>query len=621
MPGLSIFGSLNTAILGTYAQKAGMSVVSHNVSNANTDGYSRQRVDLETTLPLTVPTIGGTMVQFGTGVQLKRIERIRDAFLDRQYRHINQYLNKWQNTFENLHMVEELFNEPSDNGIRNLLDRFWQAVEELSNSPSDGSARAQLVETAKELGVSLKNVYSDLQGFRKQVDNEIVNITDKINTITAQLANLNGKIRVSSLSSGQPNDLLDKRDKLLDELSGLIDINVKEKNNGEVKVLLGAQGIVVGNTSVPFEIRERSDGSTFHDIYLFNNRVQVNNGKLNSLFSLRDDILKKYTNKLDEFSFEFIDRVNEIHESGFGANGAHGVDFFKPFEVKDDTVYKIMGKYGVVSSSALLSNVSSIDEKTYRISINDTDISVNASKESLQDLIDKINALKSGVEASLGPDNQLALRATASVSYDLASNVTINDKDGLLQSLGFTVDSHNMLDYSTYLDESKDEHDYMLGTPKEGAALKVDVNGLVENNPLYIAADAGKSTDTNGDGLISDDEKEALGPGSNSNALKIAALKTQHVLHNCSLSFNDFFTGLISELGTDSETAKNLWHNNEIMIKQVTNEREKVKGVSIDEEMSKMVLYQHAFNASARVVTAIDEMLDKVVNGLGIVGR
>ncbi len=621
MAGLSIFGALNTAILGTYAQKAGMATVSHNISNANTDGYSRQRVDLETTPPLTVPTLGGTMIQFGTGVQLKRIERIRDTFLDRQYRHVNQYLNKWQSTFENLHLVEELFNEPSDNGIRNLLDRFWQAVEELSNSPSDRAARAQLVETAKELGMNLKTVYSELQSLQKQADNEIVNVVDRINTITVQLASLNDKIRVASLSGGKPNDLLDKRDKLLDELSGLIDIDVKEKNNGEVKVLLGAQGIVVGNTNVPFEIRERSDGSTFHDIFLFDKHVQASNGKLEALFSLRDDTLKKYMNKLNEFAFEFIDRVNEIHESGFGINGSHGVDFFKPFEVKDGTVYKIMGKYGVVSPSAPLSDVSPVDAKTYRISINDTDISVDASKESLQDLINKINALKSGVEASLGPDNQLVLRASSGVSYDLVSNITINDKDGLLHTLGFTVDSHNMLDYSTYLDETKSEHEYMLGAPKEGAALRVEVNGIVENNPSYIAADGGKVMDSNGDGLISDDEKEPLGPGDNTNALKISALKTQPVLQNNSMSFNDFFTGLISELGTDAETAKNLWNNNEIMIKQITDERERVKGVSIDEEMSKMILYQHAFNAAARVVTAIDEMLDKVVNDLGVVGR
>jgi flagellar hook-associated protein 1 FlgK len=151
---------------------------------------------------------------------------------------------------------------------------------------------------------------------------------------------------------------------------------------------------------------------------------------------------------------------------------------------------------------------------------------------------------------------------------------------------------------------------------------RLELSSQIESNPMLLAIDYGKWTDLNGD-WIADLHTPRGGANTSSGSIisKLAAAKESLVINNGSTSFTDFFGMFVSEMGIESQTAIRMTSNNQMMLTQIDNERESVKGVSLDEEMSNMIKYQQAFNAAARVITAVDEMISRIIDGLGLVGR
>src|SRR6056297_1166114 len=160
MPGMSLHGLLNTGLLGVYTAKSAMSVVGHNISNANTPGFSRQRPEIVSTpsLPMNTLTQTSAPMQFGTGSKIEDIKRVRDQFLDIQYRQTNNRVSYWDNVYGNMHYIEQLFGEPGETGIRNLFDNLWGAMQELSSDPTNEGAKGQIVSRADELSNTLKDL-------------------------------------------------------------------------------------------------------------------------------------------------------------------------------------------------------------------------------------------------------------------------------------------------------------------------------------------------------------------------------------------------------------------------------------------------------------------------------
>jgi len=323
MADISLFGTLNTGLLGVYASKLAMNVVSHNIANANTPGFSRQRPELMTTapIPITSLTQPGLPLQIGTGVYVKDIQRVRDEFLDIQFRQTNNKYNYWDSMTSNLHFVEQLFAEPSDAGIRYLFDSFWSGIEEVITDPTNTAAKRGLVSRAEELVQQTQDVYTRLEQLRTDVDDEISQRTQEINSMVKRLADINAKVRASVSLNYSPNDLLDERDRILDDLSNLADIHYYEDNAGQITLRLGNQIVLTGENVVELRALDRPYGKGFKEIFAGNSKVDINDGKLKSLFDLRDDTLVKYMNRLDEFSLSLTDEFNLIHEDGYNGDG------------------------------------------------------------------------------------------------------------------------------------------------------------------------------------------------------------------------------------------------------------------------------------------------------------
>jgi len=351
---MTLNGLLNTGLLGVYTNKIAMSVVAHNISNSNTQGYSRQSPVIVTTNPINLTTIGsgGAALSFGTGSTVSDIQRVRDEFLDLQFRETSSRLNYWENIYSNVHYIEQLFGEPGETGLRNMYDSFWASIEELKTDPSNQAAKTQVVSRAEELVNTMKDLNYRLEELKNDTNSEIKVRIDEINGYLERIADLNQKILTSSSISGSPNDLLDERDRLLDKLSELSDIRITNLSNGQVSLSMGDK--VVLNGSNYQEIKSLTIAETNDEYYAYvgNNLLTFNGGKMSALFELRDEIIPSYQEQLDEFGLYLVDSTNLIYKEGWDSTGSiTGANFFADINTKrgfeDSRLFRIAGNSDV----------------------------------------------------------------------------------------------------------------------------------------------------------------------------------------------------------------------------------------------------------------------------------
>src|SRR5450755_229631 len=256
---------LNTALSGLEAAQAAIDTIGENISNANTPGYSRQRVNQAESPEFSIPanSLAGSSAQVGTGVSLQSISRIRDQFLDTQFRQQNSQTSNANTTTSQLEQAQTAINEPSSDGIQAQLSKFWQAWQTLSANPS-GSANAAALQTVVDAGQSLESTFKAVSGQLSTVSNQAQaqysTLTGTVATTgqdgqveqdATQIASLNQQIAAAQQSGTQPNNLLDKRDSLLDDLSSLATVSLTNNSDGTVTVGFGdAASPLVSGTSV-----------------------------------------------------------------------------------------------------------------------------------------------------------------------------------------------------------------------------------------------------------------------------------------------------------------------------------------------------------------------------------
>jgi flagellar hook-associated protein 1 FlgK len=815
---MTLNGLLNTGLLGVYTNKIAMSVVAHNISNSNTQGFSRQSPVIVTTNPINLTTIGsgGAALSFGTGSTVSDIQRVRDEFLDLQFRETSSRLNYWENIYSNVHYIEQLFGEPGETGLRNMYDSYWASIEELKTDPSNEAAKTQVVSRAEELVNTMKDLNYRLEELKNDINNEIKLRIDEINGYLKRIADLNQKILTSSSMSGSPNDLLDERDRLLDKLSELSNIRITSHSNGQISLSMGDK--VVLNGSSYQEIRSLTIAETNDAYYAYvgSNLLTFNDGKMSALFELRDEIIPSYQQQLDEFGLYLVDTTNLIYKEGWDSTGtitganffadistkrgfensrffriAGNSDVFHPDTIKhvtslssfysdpsidlnnfdlysvdysatspspyddsnsikydstnnaiyfDDTsgfqdkllvdiegdflreygfptkeieAYKIEEDYSIVppkliipgkiqfemsgetytmefsDAEDLISNINTqsggylkavvkeiMNEKNeiikkfiyilpttktpnadldtivlndvdgslsqmeaqkvtldaldtsqptlnnllgsnekIEMSINGIKIEINPLKDTVYDLVDKINATNTGVTASVTPHGSFVLRAGNLIDFDL-KNVTIKGPEKLFNALGFIEDDSNNIvtlispDISPeQIDEKFSKADLLRIDKELGIVNQISVSSNLKENPSLLATDLG----------YYDINYSPTGAGNVSVWDEISKMYDNSVLDNGRVGFSNFLGNIVTDIGVKGETADKMRLNSEMLNSEISLEKERVMGVSIDEEMTNLVKYQQAFNASARVITAVNQMMETVINNLGVV--
>ncbi|WP_422446902.1 flagellar hook-associated protein FlgK [Thermoanaerobacterium sp. DL9XJH110] len=325
---MSNFFGIEIAKKALFAQQRALQTVAHNVANANTPGYSRQRAVMEATFtrPYGGMYFGGAL-QLGSGVKIQDVTRIRDAFRDMQYRDENSALGEWEFQADSLKQIEAVFNEPSDIGISSVLTQFWQSLEELSKNPEAVEIRETVKERAVTLSNTINHTANQLYEILNDVNFRISVKVEEVNTLSKQISELNAQIQQLEIAGVTASDLRDKRDVLLDELSKLLQINTYEDENGQFTVNVGGTILVKGSEHerMKFDQGDLSSGIKWET---YNTDVNLSKGELKGLINLRDNKIKAYINSIKTFAKTFAEKFNEIHKGGFDLNGDPGVEFF-----------------------------------------------------------------------------------------------------------------------------------------------------------------------------------------------------------------------------------------------------------------------------------------------------
>ncbi|HEX8752039.1 MAG TPA: flagellar hook-associated protein FlgK [Solirubrobacterales bacterium] len=308
--GISTFTGMQTALRGLLAQQRALDVTSHNVANADTVGYSRQEAVLAASPALRIPAgavQGGGAAELGTGVDVLAYRRARDGFLDLQYRAQAMRLGGLAAQVKGLEQVEVALAEPGENGISAQLQKFWSGWEDLANAPENQATRQALIETAQGLATSLSTLDSQMATASEQASAEYTSITKaggEVGQMAEEIAKLNEAIRSSLVSGATPNDLYDKRDQLLDKLSGLAQLSVTDLGNGTIEVGFGDAAVpLVKETTVTWP-----------------QALSEPKGKLGTLIELASPTgtIASYRSELNAFTEELAKSVNAIHQSGGG---------------------------------------------------------------------------------------------------------------------------------------------------------------------------------------------------------------------------------------------------------------------------------------------------------------
>ncbi|MGJ7909846.1 flagellar hook-associated protein FlgK [Neobacillus sp. LXY-1] len=491
----STFHGLEIGKRALYAQQTALSTTGHNISNSNTIGYTRQRAELQATKAIPVPSMNTTTspAQLGTGVEVNKIVRLREDYLDVQYRGENKNLGYWEAKGDTLSKVEELLNEPSETGLSHVMDQFWNSWQELAKNPDSAAARA----VVRQSGVAVADTFNYFSNSLTQMKtdlNTVINTkTNEVNSLASQIASLNDQISRLVPNNYQPNDLYDQRDLLLDQLSKIVNVNTVPDKNGMVTVSIGDGVLVSGNKASKLTIGFDSatnliDPQNIKLVDPDQNEKTVTlesgelMGRIESYGTTKGGIIPDIQSKLNEMVNEFATAINNQHAEGLNLNN-----------IKGDKTPVVPFFTGTTADT----------------------ISVNSDIMKSLDLI---------------------------------------------------------------------------------AAASIEV--------------------TNADGTTT----SSSGNGKNAQAIADIRSKNTIDLNGTTTTINDYFQNIIAQLGIDSQEAGRMVGNSDVIMKQVDNRRQSVSGVSLDEETSNMIMFQQAYNAAARMVSVMDECLDKVINGMGRVG-
>jgi flagellar hook-associated protein 1 len=319
---MSLNSILSIARSALAMQQRSVDVTSHNIANASTEGYRRQRLELTEMTPLLTPD--GTI---GRGVTSEGISRARDQFLDRRFRQESGLFGRFDTTREMLSGVESSFDESGDSGLGAGLDGLLAAFGDLANDPSSVTARSLVLQSAQSLAQQFHAASDRLAQAGTDVLQRMQSAVSDINNYGVQIADLNRQIVAAAKGVSAP-DLEDKRDLLIDKLSQLVDIQVVDHPNHSVTVVAGGALLVDAGQHNDLEVQSLATGGLGVATASSHAPINITSGTLKGLSDLSTSTLPAIQKQLDQFAASVVQEVNAIHRGGTTTGGATGVDFF-----------------------------------------------------------------------------------------------------------------------------------------------------------------------------------------------------------------------------------------------------------------------------------------------------
>ena len=552
----NIYGVLDIGKKALFANQTAINVSGNNIANINTPGYSRQAAVFRPTNPVTYGTV------LGTGVEVTQVKQAQNKFLTEQLVEKYENMGKYTSLSMGLHEVEAIIDDQSGQGLNTALSNFFSSWQTLSQNPQGISERTELASCSDNLAAVFTRTNTDLTNMQDSLDTEIGTIVTEINGLADDIAAVNAEVKAQEIDGETTaNDMRDKRTALLNELAEYIDINFFETTGGEITVLVAGGKPLIEGSSTSDLVTEANSVTGFLDIKFEDDSGNtatitddIASGKLAGIIQLRDTTIHGYLGDLDKLALTLIDQINTQHALGDDLDGTDGGAFFDAVAPTVADGSSNTGAGTISLDSTPYSDTSVVTRDSYRLTIT-ADNTYSVTNLNTGSVLSTGNTFTPGTEFTV-PDTGI--------------NVTITGAE----AVGDTFD---------------------ISPPK--AAANIAFSSTISADVRKIAA-----------------ALDGEAAGSNTNALAIADLDSSQVLSSSSATFASYYSSFIGGVGSDTRSADANLEQQETLSTHLENLRESAVGVSMDEELTNLMQYQTAFQAAARLISVVEDMLTTLAN-------
>lgn len=616
----STFFGLNIGQTGLYAYQSALDTTAHNISNAETEGYSRQVMEQKAGKALKVNSTYGMA---GTGVSVSGVVQKREEYYDSKFWKNNTMYGEYSGKSYYMNEIESYFNEVSVDGFTTTYNSMFDSLQELSKDPSSLNVRTQVVNYAKSFTEYFRSLSENMNSIQEECNFEVRNKVDQINSCAQQVAALTKQINTLEVTGGMANDLRDQRALLIDELSEIANISVTEKKVGAgigitsyVVKLDGISLVEDSNyTSLQVVPREKkvnlTDADGLYDIKWqngqdFDMRSPTLGGTLQALLEVRDgnnqfnlqgkvnaEAGDNFVTMLDT-NINAIEKLNipetgiitvgnrNYNYSGFDVTKDAGTgNFIYTFELEDTVVADAIDEKSAIGESINYKGIPYYMEK------------LNEFVRTFSKAFNDIHRTGEDLEGRAGMDFFSATSKITGRDYTFGP---LRDSD---DAEYYDYDSFNSQTGGYYEPVPDDELLYGSYYFMTAGNITVSEKLIEDTNRLATTTDVSNGTETND--IVN----------------KLIALKDNKMLFSQGAP-EGFFQTLVAEIGIDTNKASTFSDSQSNILDNITNQRLSVSGVDVDEEAMNLVRYQNAYNLSAKVITVMDEIYDKLINYMGV---
>lgn len=625
---------LRTGLSGLQAFQRAIDTTSHNISNASTEGYSRQRVEVGTR---PADPYGNGWV--GNGASVQTIRRVYDDYVSQQTRTTSSGLERMDVFASNAERVNNMLGD-TDAGLTASLQKFVDAFQGVANAPASIPARQVLLSEATALKDQLQYFDSRLNDMDAEVNANLKGEVSEINAIAQGIAKLNQDISTGMARSGgqPPNDLLDQRDKLLDQLAEKVSVSAVKQDGGQVNVFIGnGQPLVLG--AVASELTTTQDNFDASRLSLglktqggvVDITSNITGGKLGGVLDFRREMLDPAHNALGRFSVGLAETVNAQNAKGIDLSGVLGGDFFAvgDVEVLPNTLNAGTGTLAVTRA-----NVGGLTEKDYTLELtgsgwtlrdarNGTTVPMTGTGTGADPFVADGMELVVGGTASVG--DEFLVRPTRSAVADMSVLVTDPEKVAAAAPIRSAVNSANLgtgtisagevldgtnaqlrsnvtiqfLTASTYSINGAGSYTYTAGSNIDVNGWRVQISGSPSVGDRFTVAD------------------NTSGTGDNRNALLLADALKKPILDGGTTSLNDGVSKFVSGIGVSTRQAQVSRDAQAAVHAENEATMDGISGVNLDEEAANLLKYQQAYQAAAQVIKIADTLFQTLLSATG----
>lgn len=642
-------GVFTTATSGLLAFQRALNTNGHNIANVNTPGYSRQRVEIVTQTPQS-----NSSGFIGTGVKTMTVERMYDQFLVDRVRNATSSSSNLDIFSEYAGRVADVLGD-ADAGLNGSLENFFNAVQDVANDPTSTPARQLLLSEAESLVDRFQYLDSQLSQTRAEVNGQLETLAGEVNSLSQAIADINQQIVVAvGRAGGQPpNDLLDTRDQLVNQLSELVSVRTLPQDDGALNVFIGSgQSLVTGYTAATLSVTgSEYDATEMRINFSAGNGTaaditqNIRGGKLGGLLNFRSDILDPAQNDLGRIAVVLGTEFNRQHQLGMDLDGNLGGTVFS-LTNPQAVPHGDNGGSGTVDVSFDNSSVSALTGQDYVITYdgsnwNLTDLDGNAVSMTGSGTLaapynaDGLNIVVGGAPSA---GDRFLIRPTRDSSRDIGLALTsvrdiaaaapvriteATNTNGLPTNAGDAVLRYRSVNSGYAQLAGNVTFTFNSATNQFSYTDGAAVTGTIAYDPstdagtTYTVAGVNFSvngTPVNGDSFVL--ANNSSGSGDNANALSLAALQTQLTVDNDSASFQGAYAQLVADIGTQTRQADIGATAQQGLLRQAVQDRDALSGVNLDEEAADLVRFQQAYQAIAQVITAADTMFQTLLGAL-----